>query len=67
MAQELRHESLTGTTDDANVGEDADAEFRNDSSVTLFIRGVDYSHEVRTAANDEFARVEISKAPSYQG
>lgn len=67
MAEELRHELLTGTTVDADTGDDADAEFRNDSSVDMSIRGIDTEHDYHGAANDERASVEISKAPSFRG
>lgn len=67
MAEELRQELLTGTTLDGDLGDDADAEFRNDSSVDMSIRGIDYEHDYSTAATDERASVEISKAPSFRG
>lgn len=66
MANELRHEILRGTTGDGTTSQDADAEFRNDSSVDLYIRGIDGNCLLNTAENDENAQVEISKAPTMQ-
>lgn len=64
MTKELRHETLlgTGVVADANAA----AEFRNDSAVTMSIIDIDYNHALRTGANDESVRVEITKSPASQ-
>lgn len=66
MARELRHEILTGTTDDADVGDDADSEFRNDSAGMIHIRRIHAVISLATAQADESARMEVSKAPTLQ-
>lgn len=60
-SKELRHEQLINFG--AQADSDAGAEFRNDSSVTLSIISIDYSHTMDTAALNEAARVELSKSP----
>ncbi len=63
VAQELRHETLR-----ASITSTADAivEFRNDSAGMIHIRGIDWEAQL-TGENDERARMELSKAPAYQG
>jgi len=66
MAQELRMESLIGSTSAGVTGENADAEFRNDSARTIHIREIDAELELTIAENDEDAELEITKSPSSQ-
>lgn len=62
MAEELRWESLVVASGTSSVN--SGAEFRNDSSVNIHIREINYAHILTTGANDEFATVEVSKSPT---
>jgi len=63
VAAELRHEWLTGQTADGTTAENADAEFRNDSSRMIHIREIDMNSSFDTAGINEFGRQEVSKSP----
>lgn len=65
MAQELRTEILAVTTADGTTTSNAAAEFRNDSSTIISIRGLNMTHELQTAAINEHAHAEISKSPTF--
>ena len=67
MAQELRHEHLYDTVADGTTSADAGAEFRNDSAGMVHIRAIVISGTLSTAAPNESASIEVSKAPVYQG
>lgn len=67
MAQELRQELLVDVVADGTTAANAGAEFRNDSSRTLHIRGLDIEANQLTAGIDEWGDIEVSKAPVYQG
>lgn len=49
-----------------SVASNAAAEFRNDSSVTLSIMTLDYTHLLSNGDNDEGVHIELSKAPVHQ-
>lgn len=66
MASELRHETLVETVADGTQTSNAGTEFRNDSSAMIHIRGMHGTCRLTTAANDESARVEVTKAPTSQ-
>ncbi len=64
LAAELRSELLVGTTGDADTGDNADAEFRNDSSRVLHIRAIGARIGLSAAGIAEVATAEISKSPT---
>lgn len=64
MSHEQRVETLLGTGVQADAS--AHSEFRNDSSVIMSIKDIDYAIALKTGANDESVRIELSKAPSSQ-
>jgi len=63
MASELRHETLFDTGGDGVVAVSAGAEFRNDSSQIIHIRGLSWNHNLASAAINEGGAVELSKSP----
>jgi len=62
---ESRWELLSPTSATADVN--AAAEFRNDSSSIIHIKGIDYSHLISAGENDEGMQAEISKSPVFAG
>lgn len=62
MAAELRWEHLFDT-DSSNGSANAAAEFRNDTSVMIHIREINWTIQASTGANDEQIFSEISKSP----
>lgn len=63
MAEELRWHMLAGTTPDTDTGDDADAQFENSADKICHIREIQISCRLKTATCDEYANVEVSKAP----
>jgi len=66
MAAELRWELMRSVVADGTTSASADAEFRNDSNGMLHIRHLDIDADLTTAAANEGALVEVSKAPVLQ-
>jgi len=66
MAKEQRQELLRSAVADGTTSSNSEAEFRNDSSVDIDVRGIDAHLQLSTAGIDEVVTEEISKAPSFQ-
>ncbi len=64
MGSELRFEALVGNVADATTQSNSVSEFRNDSSRTLHIRDIRWTHIYATHEAEESGLIEISKSPT---